>query len=466
MRFYHLFLFSFFLFAFSFSISHAQTSGTVIDPCYDNTGYLPGETTAARQARLTNDSTKCAAEVAAAQDQLSSAQAQSRSLQSDINVLSAQIKAAQLKIQQENLIIQTLGQNIDEKSSNIKNIQSSIDQGHQSLSEILIKIYEEGDITLPEVLLSSGSLSDAVSSFDGFLSVQNALASTFNQLRANQAQNQSEKDQLTTQQNKEEDAKAVIMDQQATIKQAQAQKKQLLSVSKENESAYGQLVAERQQKADEIRAALFSLAGGSKAIPFGDAYNYATVVYRATGVPQNFLLAILTQETGIGKNVGTCYLTNTGDGSGVNSKNGSVVANVMKPSRDVQPFLAITSSLGLDYKSIPVSCPQSIGYGGGMGPAQFIASTWSLLIDRLKSVLGISSEPNPWTPLHAFMAAGLYLSDLGAGSSSYSAQKNAACKYYSGHACGYAIGASSYGASVMALANRIQINQIDPLQGL
>ena len=440
---------SFLLFSFSPLSAHAQTAPS----------------TAATQAALRAELAQVEADEAAALIQLQSAQNQSASLKKDINVLTAQINAAQLKIKQENLIIQTLGQNISQKQSNINTLGSQIDQGHQILAEILVKINETGDVTTPEIILGSNSLSQAMSNFDDFASVQQALAVTFDKLRSDEAQNQSEKNQLTDQQNKEMDAKEIIQEQQATIQQAENQKKQLLTVSKENESAYGDLVTQKQQKAAQIRAALFNLAGTS-AISFGDALSYANTVYKVTGVPQAFLLAILTQETGIGKNVGTCYLTNTGDGSGVNAKNGNVVANVMKPSRDVQPFISIISSLGLDYKSMPVSCPQSIGYGGAMGPAQFIASTWTLLINRVKAALGISTAPNPWHPLDAFMASALYLADLGADSTSYTAQKNAACKYYSGHSCGYITGATSYGNSVMALANTIQTTEIDPLEGL
>jgi membrane-bound lytic murein transglycosylase B len=443
------FIFPFFiLFIFPFHFTHAQST-----------------LTASQQAQLQAQLVQVEAEEAAAQTELQSAQSQSASIQKDINVLTAQINAANLKIKQENLIIQTLGQNITQKQSNINNLEGQIDQGHQTLGEILVKINETGDITTPDIILGSNSLSEAMSSFDSFQSIQQALEVTFNQLRTNEAQNQSEKDKLTAQKNQEEDAKAVIQTEQATVKQAQSQKQQLLSISKENESAYSSLVAQNQQKAAQIRATLFNLAGTS-AISFGDAFSYANTVYKTTGVPPAFLLAILTQETGIGKNDGTCYLTNPGDGSGINTKTGNHISNVMKPSRDVQPFLNIISSLGLDYKSMQVSCPQSIGYGGAMGPAQFIASTWTLLISRIQTALGISTAPNPWHPLDAFMASAIYLSDLGADSTSYTAQKNAACKYYSGRSCGYVTGATSYGNSVMALANQIQTNEIDPLQGL
>jgi membrane-bound lytic murein transglycosylase B len=421
--------------------------------------------TATQQQQLQAELVQVEAEEAAAQVQLQSAQSQSASIQKDINVLTAQINAANLKIKQENLIIQTLGQNITQKQSNINTLGGQIDQGHQTLGQILVKISQAGDVTIPDIILGSNSLSQAMSSFDDFQSIQQALAVTFNQLRSDEAQNQSEKDQLTTQQNQEIDAKQVIQQQQATVQQAENQKKQLLTVSKESESAYGDLVTQKAQKAAQIRAALFNLAGTS-AISFGDALSYANTVNSVTGVPQAFLLAILTQETGIGKNDGTCYLTNPSDGSGVNAKTGNSIANVMKPSRDVEPFISITSSLGLDYKSMQVSCPQSIGYGGAMGPAQFIASTWTLLISRIQTALGISTAPNPWHPLDAFMASAIYLSDLGADSTSYTAQKNAACKYYSGRACGYVSGATAYGNSVMALANTIQTTEIDPLEGL
>ena len=87
-----------------------------------------------------------------------------------------------------------------------------------------------------------------------------------------------------------------------------------------------------------------------------------------------------------------------------------------------------------------VSCPQSIGYGGAMGPAQFIASTWTLLISRIQTALGISTAAESLASARLLSwPQAIYLSDLGADSTSYTAQKNAACKYYSGRSCGYVI---------------------------
>ncbi|MBY0376481.1 hypothetical protein K2P96_00720, partial [Patescibacteria group bacterium] len=106
----------------------------------------------------------------------------------------------------------------------------------------------------------------------------------------------------------------------------------------------------------------------------------------------------------------------------------------------------------------PVSCPIAgvAGYGGAMGPAQFIPSTWKLFATRLQNVLG--HYANPWSPEDAFMASGMYLADLGAVGTSQSAQNIAACKYYGsgGTTC-------VYGNSVAKLKTTIQAN-IDLLQ--
>ncbi len=421
--------------------------------------------TAAEKVACQNALNQALADEAAAQAQLTQAQGKSATLTQAIALLTAKINAAEAQIKAENILIQTLGSDIVDKQNHITDLETHIATGKQTLADILRKTNELDAYSLPEVLLSQSTVTGFFNDIDTFQAVQNGLENTFNMLRTDEASTSAEKDALTVRQNTEEDARYAIQQQEASVKSDQAEQKQLLSISKGNEKAYTTVVAQKAAQAAQIRAALFPLAGGGKSIPFGTAYQYAQVVQQKTGVPPAFLLAILTQETNLGGNVGTCYLTDPSSGSGINIKTGAMMAKVMSPTRDVQPFLQIVQSLGGDYTKTVVSCPQSVGWGGAMGPAQFIASTWMLLKDRIAAAMG-DSTPSPWDPQDAFMAAGLYLSDLGAGSTSYTAQKNAACKYYSGRACGYVTGATAYGNSVLALANQIQTTEIDALQGL
>ena len=101
-----------------------------------------------------------------------------------------------------------------------------------------------------------------------------------------------------------------------------------------------------------------------------------------------------------------------------------------------------------------------------MGPAQFIASTWAIFQARIGVAVG-KAVPDPWNPADAFMASAIYLGDLGANAKTYTAERNAACRYYSGRICDAGVPANSfYGNQVMLKATSIQETMIDPLQGL
>jgi len=421
--------------------------------------------TAAQKAQLEQELVQVEAEQKQAEKELSVAQAQSSSLSRDISVLDAKIKAAQLDIKAKNLLIQTLGNDITVKENKIEDLDQHILKSKETLVMILQKTNEINQNSLPEIILSRSTISDFFQDIDAFDSLQESLQTIIEQLRDDQDTTTVEKDALDKRRNTEIDARYAIQQQQKNIEGNQKSKQQLLTISKNNEKAYNTVLAEKRARAAQIRAALFALRDAAP-IPFEQALQYATLASQKTGVRPAYILAILTQESNLGSNVGQCYLSNPDTGDGVYVKTGNTVAKVMSPTRDVGPFKTILKALGGDIYKTVVSCPQSIGWGGAMGPAQFIPSTWLVVKDNLAKLLGISGMPDPWNPGHAFMAAALYLSDRGAIAGSYSAEKNAACKYYSGKSCGLVSGNTAYGNSVMALADNIQRNMIDPLQGL
>ena len=96
---------------------------------------------------------------------------------------------------------------------------------------------------------------------------------------------------------------------------------------------------------------------------------------------------------------------------------------VFKVSRDLNPIINITATVGRDPLKSQISCDTF----GSMGPAQFIPSTWMLFVDRLKGLLGQTADP--WAVKDSFTASALYLSDLGAGSKTTTAESNAAYHY-------------------------------------
>ncbi|MFA6050440.1 MAG: lytic murein transglycosylase [Candidatus Paceibacterota bacterium] len=388
------------------------------------------------------------AEIMSLTSELNNVKQEGTSLARDKQILDLQIKQAQLKIKASELTIANLGKDIVKKTETIKTLQGHIDAGRQSLGQIIRQTNQIDDISLPEIVLGSGDISSAFADLDAFDSVKVSMAATFTELRDSQRANEEAKVSLGKQQDKEKDSKSDIEAEKAKVQAAEAEKRRLLNLNKTQQQNYQASIANKAAEAAQIRAALFKLAGGNAAIPFGTALQYARAAEAKTGVSAAFVLAILTQESNLGANVGQCYMTNSETAEGIRISSGAAVKAVMKPSRDVKPFLEITAALGRDWKTTRVSCPLSIGYGGAMGPAQFIPSTWVLFTDRLTAALG--TAPDPWNPPHAFMASAMYLADLG-GAGGAAAQKRAACKYYGsgGATC-------AYGNQVMAKVAGIQ----------
>lgn len=433
-----------------------------------NAQYLTPE----REAQLKLELADVEAQQKQAEIALDQARKKSASISRDISILDAKINVAKLNIRAKTLLIESLGKDIEIKQDHIETLDARIEQGRQTLAVILRKTNETDSYSLPEVILSQTTVTGFFNDLDTFSSVQSGLKRTFEEIRSDRVETKTEKDNLDKRRNSEIDARHDIQEEQKNIEADEKEKQRLLSASKSNEKSYSSILAEKRQRAGEIRAALFSLRDVA-AIPFGQALQYATLASQKTGVRPAFILGIFAQESSLnretstfGGNVGSCYLADPNTGTGIRVSTRTSIAKVMNPTRDVGPFVELTRSLGLDPYATLVSCPLSIGYGGAMGPAQFIASTWSLIKDRLARLLDISGTPNPWNPAHAFMASAMYLSDLGAGSQTYSAERNAACRYYSGKSCGLVSGNASYGNSVMKYADSIQRTMIDPLQGV
>lgn len=453
----------------------------VFFPIYINAQSV--ETIDQRETRLKAELAQVEKEQAETEKILLDTQNQSASISRDILILSTKIKAAQLNIKAKNILIESLGKDINKKQEEIQTLDVHINRGKETLTQIMRKTNEIDSSTFVEFVLAKNDLSEAFLDIDNFQSVQSSLKTTFENIRDDKAQTETEKSHLNIKKNNETDARKIIEKEKKNIESNEKEKQRLLSISKSSEKAYSIELASKKAKAAQIRAALFSLRD-SAAIPFGDALAFANSASKVTGVQPSFLLAILTQESNLGENVGSCLLSDLVTGNGVGKNTGSIFERIMyakpagdtsKRASDTVPFKNITERLGRDWKSTPVSCPPEHkyylgrGFGGGMGPSQFIPSTWELFKNSIGKLLNLPGDSvDPWNPKHAFMATAVYMRDLGAGAGTYTAQRNAACSYYSGSICNSNRKPPNtfYGDQVMAKADLIQRTMIDPLQGL
>lgn len=438
-----------FFFVETFTVVRAQTA-------------CPSSFTGLSRPQLEEALVRCQKEIDDVQSTLNQEKQKSATFTSEIATLNAKIQKAQLEIKKRNAGIEAISGDILSKNKTIDNLSSRIEREKESLAQLIRKTDEIDSYSIAEVALSDKKISDFFSDLDSFQFIQEEISASLVRVGDAKSQTEEEKKALEDKKNKELDLRKAQEAEKKRIEANEAEKQRLLKVTKGNEAAYQKDLAEKQKRAAEIRATLFSLRDTGE-IPFGRALDYANSVSKATGIRPAFLLAIFQQESGFGRSQGSCYLkdTKTGDGAGKNT--GTPFARVMNPTRDVPVFLDLMSRLGRDPFTTPVSCPQSAGWGGAMGPAQFIPSTWILFENRIERALGVNTA-DPWLARDAFMAAGIYLTDLGARPESYTSERNAACRYFSGKKCADSSWASTYGNQVMAKAETLQAT-IDSLNG-
>lgn len=177
----------------------------------------------------------------------------------------------------------------------------------------------------------------------------------------------------------------------------------------------------------ELRKQLNALQSLGKAIGLDEAIEIAKKVSQKTKVRTAFLLGVLRVESNMGQNVG-----------------GGTYKTDMNPALH-DTFKDICEELGLDPKKMPVSRRVCYnynkkakdgcgGWGGAMGPAQFMPSTWLVYKDRVAKMTG-NNPPNPWDLEDALTAMGIKLAGVsGVTSGKESAEKKAAAMYLAGEA--------------------------------
>lgn len=401
------------------------------------------EQVSSRRIQLESDLSVLEGEIAHQQAILDSKKAQSQSLERDIAIIDAEIKKSELSIRAREITISKLSVDIRGKETTIVSLNEKIIKEKKSLAQLLKKRNEIDSFSLVEVILSNKNLSDFFEDVDMFSSIETALSNSFSQIEETKTVTNVQKESLIDKRTAEIELKNIQDREKKKIEQQKAEKKQILSVSKGEEDIYQKILKDKQKSAAEIRSELFTLRG-STAISFEKALEYATLVGKKTGVRPAFILGVIAEESNLGQNVGT----------------GNWKTD-MHPTRDRPVFQEICNRLGFDPDMMPVSKKPWYGWGGAMGPAQFIPSTWVMYEKRIASLTG-HSVPNPWDPFDSFTASAMLLADNGAKKGTRSSENLAALRYFAGWTNASKPAYSFYGDEVMDLADMYQ-KQIDIL---
>ena len=422
-----------------------------------------------RQQDLQNQLSTIESQIAAQQQLLDIAQNQHQTLQTQIDAFNAEIKKTQLQIQAINLTITQLNGNIGVHNQTLSQLSARLSAEQESLAQILRQTQMLDEYSVVNVALGSQDVSNFFSDLDAFTSIKSSLADSFNQIQKTSSSTEAEKEALQARLSEQEQLRTVAQLAKQQVQVQEKDKQRLLTQTKGIESNYQKVIATSQKTAAQIRSELFTLRD-SASIPFGVALTYAQAAEKVTGTRAAVTLGVLKQETNLGENLGT----------------GTWRVD-MAPNRDQPVFAFITQALGLDPDKMPVSKKPWYGWGGAMGPGQFIPSTWvcyggfintntntctpssgaglsfwqgpwqySASKDRVRKLLGTQSPSNPWNAQVAIMATAMLMADNGAGAQTPRAERLAALRYFAGYAHANNPAYAFYGDGVMEFATQFQ----------
>src|SRR3989344_6009027 len=330
-----------------------------------STMFAAAESVADRQAVLQAQLDEVNAEIKQNQSQLSTKQKERTSLERDVAVLDYQITEAQLEIKRRDITNEKIRSNVKQKQSGISTLDSQVSVGEQSIAELLRQTNVYDRTSLAAKLLG-GTLDQYFRELDDFGRIERALDEAFTKMALEKKDLSARKAALEEEQLEQSDLLGLQVAQHNSLKSKEREKQTLVSTAKGEEKLYQNTIATKQRTAAQIQAALFALRDTSEEVSFGDIYGYAKQAGALTGVRPALILGILSEESNLGQNIGT----------------GNWKVDMKEP-RDVPVFAQITAELGINPDTQPVSKKPWYGWGGAMGPAQFIPSTWQMYKDRI-----------------------------------------------------------------------------------
>ncbi len=393
-------------------------------------------TSPAERAQLEKQLEELESEIADYENTIASYKSQGKTLGNEISSLQTKINKLNAQVRAVSLSLEKLDQDIETNEQTILTTEEKIDLSRNAISNALQFLYEGERESLMLVLLKNPSLNDFSGAMNAILDVQDSLTIEAQELSELKRQLEEEKESLALKKSDAIAFKAYQEAQKKSIEAARIEKNELLAATKGQEAKYQVLVTEKKKTAAEIRNRLFEFLGGG-AMTFGEAYSFAKVAGKATGVSPAFVLAVLNNESALGSNVGRCnYKTAMSPGSPMVARC-VARAGTSNPCRnDIGIYLKLTSDLGIDPDSVMVSCPivADGAFGGAMGAAQFIPSTWALYSVRIGAITG-NTPPSPWNNGDAIVGTSLYLKDALTACAAYTGtaqERCAAARYYAG----------------------------------
>lgn len=352
------------------------------------------------------------------ESQIDSQRKVERKISDEIGLIDKNVEVTQLQILNSKNIMAGIDKDIQQKTENIEILTTKLEQNKILLGEYLMRLDQSSNEQNLILYENGGNWDEYFQMMDGLEKMQEEVQRIFQEVQDQKNSVELEKEVLREKRGEQYQVFLMQDEQRKSLEFEQSRKERLLT---KTQQGINSLADER----DELRKQLNALQSLGTAINLDDAIELAEYASAKTGVRAAFLLGVLRVESNLGQNVG-----------------GGRYKSDMSPTQHAT-FKKICKELGLDASDMPVSkrvCYNTKskdgcgGWGGAMGPAQFMPSTWMGYKDRVAKITG-NKPANPWNLKDAMIAMGLKLADVpGVTAGKESAERKAAAMYLAGGA--------------------------------
>jgi membrane-bound lytic murein transglycosylase B len=277
---------------------------------------------------------------------------------------------------------------------------------------VVRNLYQKERTPLLDILANNNSFFDFFNELNVIDSAREEVRKTVSDIESTKKELEVKKTTLDEQYEDQAATKKGLEIAKVALEQTKVQKNSSLQKTQAEEKNYKELLSLSKANLDKLKNEIFYMLKAG--ITAEDALKYGQAVANTIGLRPAFLLAILEIESRLGASVGT----------------GHYIPDMNPNQRGY--FLELMEKLGLDPKTTPVSKKPNYGWGGAMGPAQFLPGTWLGWESKIAKITG-HNPPSPWSIEDSFTAAALKLYNDGASAKTAVGELRAAKSYISGN---------------------------------
>ncbi|MDO8509560.1 MAG: hypothetical protein Q7S24_00260, partial [bacterium] len=237
--------------------------------------------------------------------ELSKTQTQKVTLANKIKELQVKQKSLNLQIQKTALQLTKIKKQLTVTEKTINDNLTKQKKIKIEMAAILRTMNTTSDNALIQ-LLTTNSLSDAFDAIRDYEVLSRGLINSYRQSKTINTELANKQNELENQKLETNDLLKIGAIQKQTLNESLGEQNTLLAETKGLETNFQTAINDNKKRASAIRNRIYELFNTGKQIDFGQAVDIAKWASVLTGVRPALLLAILTQESNLGKNVGTC----------------------------------------------------------------------------------------------------------------------------------------------------------------